>query len=145
VNLATLGTVPNAANAANPNALGGIPATGYTQKDCESLTGQIKGFARVIASSTFSSTFTTNGVEAPYNCSGGSVEARRVATGYYEVRFNSSPEELAMASTLGGVIEAVHATATLGVRSEGPGLFEIRIGDWLAEADEDYPFLIITP
>ncbi len=151
VDLASLGTVPSATNAtnasiaANANALGGIPASSYTQKDCKSLTGQIKGFARVIASSTFSSTFTTNGVEAPYNCSGGTVEARRIAAGYYEVRFNNSPEVLAMASTLAGAIEAVRATATIGVRSEAPGLFEVRIGDWSAEADEDYPFLILTP
>ncbi len=91
----SLGQVPSAASATtaatatNALSLGGVAAAGYTKNDCSSTTGQIKGFARVLASATFSATFTTTGVTG-YNCSGGTVEARRVATGHYRVRFNGT-------------------------------------------------------
>jgi hypothetical protein len=91
----SLGQVPSAtsattaATATNALSLGGVAAAGYTKNDCSSTTGQIKGFARVLASGTFSSTFTTTGVTG-YSCSGGTVEARRVATGHYRVRFNGT-------------------------------------------------------
>jgi hypothetical protein len=91
----SLGQVPSAASATtaatatNALSLGGVAAAGYTKNDCSSTTGQIKGFARVLASGTFSSTFTTTGVTG-YSCSGGTVEARRVATGHYRVRFNGT-------------------------------------------------------
>lgn len=94
----SLGQVPSAASAANATAattattatnalsLGGTAAAGYTKNDCSSATGQIKGFARVLAAPGFSSTFTTSGVTG-YSCSGGAVEAKRVGQGHYQVRF----------------------------------------------------------
>jgi hypothetical protein len=91
----SLGQVPSAASAANATtattatnalSLGGVAAAGYTKNDCSSTTGQIKGFARVLAAPGFSSTFTTSGVTG-YSCSGGAVEAKRVALGHYQVRF----------------------------------------------------------
>src|SRR5438045_4049464 len=38
-------TANSAGSATNAAQLGGIPASGYTRNDCNSLTGQIKGWA----------------------------------------------------------------------------------------------------
>ncbi|HZT83836.1 MAG TPA: hypothetical protein VE984_00245 [Gaiellaceae bacterium] len=63
----------NATTAANATALGGISASGYTRRDCSSLTGQIKGFARINDAAVSTTSLSTAGVEAAYNCSGGSI------------------------------------------------------------------------
>jgi hypothetical protein len=86
---ASASSATTATTATNALSLGGVAAAGYTKNDCASTTGQIKGYARVLASATFSATFTTTGVTG-YSCSGGTIEAMRVATGHYRVRFNGT-------------------------------------------------------
>jgi trimeric autotransporter adhesin len=96
-------TVPlaqKANEASNAISLGGIPASGYTRSDCNSLTGQIKGFARINDAAVSTTTLSTAGVEAPYNCSGGQVLARRGTTGHYEVKFVGSPVTIALATSM---------------------------------------------
>jgi hypothetical protein len=57
----------------------------------------VKGFARVDANGSFSTEFTTAGVQFAYNCSGGTVEARREPIlGVFHVRFNGNGARLAV-------------------------------------------------
>jgi hypothetical protein len=94
--------VPNATNAVtaatanNALALGGIPASGFTQRSCGSDTGQVKGFSQIPGS--ISSTFAP--VEPSYNCSGGAVEADRIAEGRYRFRFVGNPAEIALTTVI---------------------------------------------
>jgi hypothetical protein len=138
-------TADTATNAANAAALGGIPASGYAHSDCASKTGQIKGFARIAASPTFSSAFTTNGVENPYNCSVGTVEPRRVSQGLYEVRFNGSPVVFAVASAF-STKDIFPDVASIGRDPTGPAAdFKIEVYDASINSEVDDPFVILTP
>jgi hypothetical protein len=142
----TANSADNATNATNASQLGGIPASGYTQRGCGPLTGQIKGFARIAASASFSATFTTNGVEVPYNCSGGTVEARRTGLGGYQVRFNGSPVAFATASVLFAPPPAsVAASSNVVVQEVSAGLFNVYIYNSAASSFVDDSFVIITP
>jgi hypothetical protein len=67
-------------------------------KACDGRSGRFKGFAQINASPSFSSTFTTEAIVKPYNCSGGTVEALRSSTGDYAVRFNGAPLGIALVS-----------------------------------------------
>lgn len=151
VKAATLGTVPNAvhANTAdhattadNANSLGGIPSSHYTRNDCASETGQIKGFAYVPASPSFSSTF----VDLPgaYNCSTEAVQARRLSTGEYEVVFQGSPSALAYGNAI-GVGGGGPSLISIAFNRAGAGDFYV--GEWnMPGADLfDAPFDIIVP
>jgi hypothetical protein len=82
----------------NADLLDGLSSSSFTQPACTSNTGAVKGFARIAAKTSFPSTFTTTGVEFPYSCSGGTVEARRVHVGMYEIRFNGNGARLAIAT-----------------------------------------------
>jgi hypothetical protein len=86
----------SAVTAGNADSLGGVSASGYTRNDCASTTGQIKGFAIVPASASFSSSFVNLSIS--YNCSGEAVEAKRLSAGEYEVKFVGNGSAIAMAT-----------------------------------------------
>ena len=89
----SLNKVPNA------DKLDGLDSSAFTSPACSSQSGAVKGFARVDANGSFSTEFTTAGVQFAYNCSGGTVEARRNSIlGVFEIRFNGNPARLAVAS-----------------------------------------------
>jgi hypothetical protein len=153
-----LGTVPRAAYAltlagrgpsaflsaggaaADSRKLGGVAASGYVKRDCSSNTGQIKGFAAVDSSASFSSSFVQ---VSGYNCSGRSVEARRLSMGRYEVRFNGSPVTRAVATS---IVTGVSADA-VSILSEGPGLFQVNVLNPVPSpgAFVDHAFTMIAP
>jgi hypothetical protein len=112
--------------AANANALAGIAAAGFTRPDCTIQSGAVKGFARVAASAGFSATFTTAGVENPYNCSGATVEARRLGVGTYEVRFNGASQPLAFVDILEDAIPTITSVTAARV---APGTFRVQTVD----------------
>lgn len=154
----SLGTVPKATNstllggraadtflpvggtAADSQKLGGLAPSSWVRRECNQNSGQIKGFAGVDGSATFSSTFTD---VTGYNCSDQSVEARRVGMGRYEVRFNGSPVTRAVATAMVTSLTAV----MVSIRNLGPGLFEVEIINPLPApgAFEDDPFAMIAP
>src|SRR4051812_32887705 len=76
--------------ATEAGTLDGFDSAAFTRGACGTNNGAIHGYARIDASPGFSSTFTTTGVQSAYNCSGQSVEARRMSAGFYEVRFNGA-------------------------------------------------------
>jgi hypothetical protein len=110
-----LGAVPSAARATSATSadtsrradaatdagtLDGFDSAAFTRGACGTNNGAIHGYARIDASALFSSTFTTTGVQSPYNCSGQSVEARRIGMGFYEVRFNGADPGLVVGTTM---------------------------------------------
>jgi hypothetical protein len=125
-----------ATDASNSLALGGIPASEYTLNNCSSLTGQVKGFAAIQASSSFSSTLTPVG---GYNCSGGKIEARRIAEGVYEVKYVGSPVEGAVGNAINGFADTVAFTVL------SPGDFEVKTYNAPNKALVDSPFFMVSP
>lgn len=85
INESSLATVPGASNA---SALGGLPAGSYQQR-CQA--GAVKGWIFVNGAADFGTAYTNAGSKVPgqFNCTGGVVQARRVGTGDYYVRFQN--------------------------------------------------------
>ena len=90
-------TASNATNADNAGKLDGLDSTDFTRPACTSQTGALKGAVTIAASPAFSGAFTA---VSGYNCSGQSIEARRLSMGRYEVRFNGSPATQAVATAI---------------------------------------------
>jgi hypothetical protein len=128
------GTAPNATN------LGGLPPSSFVRRECNQASGQIKGVATVSASATFPAAFTQ---VTGYNCSGQSVEARRLSMGRYEVRFNGSPVTQAVATP----IVAAFKADMVSVTNQAPGLFTVYVLDPLPAPGSfvDDGFTMITP
>jgi hypothetical protein len=94
-----ISNAPSGSDNVNADTLDGLDSSAFTSPACTSQSGAIKGFARIAASGDFSTEFTTVGVEFPYNCSGGTVEARRdPILGTFHVRFNGTETRLAVAN-----------------------------------------------
>jgi hypothetical protein len=144
VNLSQLGKVPSASTAdtaaragsatlaTDATQLDGISGSDYARRDCNSDTGQIKGYAEVATGSSTPSTFTD--VPGAYNCSGRPVEVRRLSTGVYELKFLDSPVTTPFGNaytTLPVVAEGYVVEFVI----EGPGAFQVRtaVGTTLAD------------
>ena len=136
----TASTASNATNADNAGKLDGLDSTDFTRPACTSQTGALKGVVTIAASPAFSGTFTT---VPGYNCSGQSVEARRLSMGRYEVRFNGSPATQAVATAIVTGFKADMVSVT----NQSPGLFTVYVLDPLPApgAFVDDSFTLITP
>jgi hypothetical protein len=154
VNLASLGTVPSALNAENAknaetakNALqlGGIAASGYTRNDCGSLTGQIKGFARINNATVSTTELSTAGVEVPYNCSGQSVLAQRTSIGKYEIKFTGSPVAFALATPMEATGSEAWDVNSASVNRIGSGDFRVQLWNNPTSTFLSDSFVILTP
>jgi hypothetical protein len=137
---ASANTASNATNADNAGKLDGLDSTDFTRPACTSQTGALKGAVTIAASPAFSGTFTA---VPGYNCSGQSIEARRLGMGRYELRFNGSPATQAVATAIVAAIK----TDQISVTNQGPGLFAIHVVDPLPApgAFIDDSFTVITP
>lgn len=92
---ATLGTVPNAANAGNADNLGGNP---WWQHQQICTAGAVHGFVYVPAHNTFSAEWT----QLPgFNCKGGQILARRINGQVYHVVFQGNPAVFPLATSTG--------------------------------------------
>jgi hypothetical protein len=142
---ASVARATNATNSQNAAQLGGVPASGYTVRDCNAQAGAIKGWASVPdASASYSSTFVhTFG----YNCSGGDVQARRFGVGLYEVRFVNSPVAAMVATVNGGPGSPTPPAGTGFVDSHNvsPGLFQVGTRAPNGTLTDGIGFVIITP
>jgi hypothetical protein len=108
----------NATEAANAAKLGGLERSSFVRRECSPETGQIKGKVTITASATFSSSF----IEVPgYNCSGQTIEARRLSMGRYEIRFNGNPTD-----------EAIMTPRETGVFTHESGVFPESAGSFQA-------------
>ena len=140
---ATANTATNATNADkadNADKLDGLDSAAFTRPACTSQTGALKGTVTIAASPAFSGTFTA---VPGYNCSGQSIEARRLSMGRYELRFNGSPATQAVATA---IVTSVKADM-VSVTNQGPGLFTVYVLDPLPApgAFIDDSFTVITP
>jgi hypothetical protein len=136
----TATSATNATNAGNAGLLDGLDSTAFTRPACTSQSGAIKGIVTIDASATFPSTFTA---VTGYNCSGQSVEARRLSMGRYEVRFNGSPVTQAVATSIVTGFKADMVSVT----NQASGLFTVYILDPVPSpgAFVDDAFTMITP
>jgi hypothetical protein len=133
-------TANNATNADNAGKLDGLDSTEFTRPTCTSQTGALKGVVTIAASPAFSGAFTA---VSGYNCSGQSIEARRLSMGRYEVRFNGSPATQAVATAIVTGFKADMVSVT----NQSPGLFTVYVLDPLPApgAFVDDSFTLITP
>ena len=134
-------TAASAARAGNADTLDGFDGTAFTRGACSSRSGAIHGYARINGNGGFSSTFTTVGVELPYNCSGQTVEARRQSAGFYEVRFNGTDPGLAVGSTF-QIPSASPSPVNASLSRTNDGTYFAAL-DTLAGAPTDAPFVIL--
>lgn len=128
-------------SAANAGALDGLDSTAFTRGACGIRNGAIHGYARVIASASFSSTFTTDGVEQPYNCSGQPVEVRRTGMGFYEVRFDGTSGGVAVATNMQAP-SASPSSFSVALSRTSSGTFVAAVSD-LNNSLADWPFVIV--
>ena len=133
-------TATSATSAGNADKLDGLDSTDFTRPACSSQTGAIKGAVTIAASAGFSGTFTP---VPGYNCSGQSIEARRLSMGRYEIRFNGSPVTQAVATAIVTSIKADMVSVT----NQSPGVFTIYVLDPLPAPGSfvDDSFTVITP
>jgi hypothetical protein len=123
-------TAANAASADDADKLGGLARTSFVRRECDPDTGQIRGIVTVTASPTFSSTFT----EVPgYNCSGKTIEVRRLSMGRYEVRFNDNP-----------TTEAIMTPRETGVFAHETGVFPEAAGSFQANTSTSTAFTDVS-
>jgi hypothetical protein len=122
--------------AANSRQLGGLSATSFVRRECTQSTGQIKGIVTVTASPTFSSSFVT---VPGYNCSGQSIEVRRLSMGRYEVRFNGNPTDAALITPR----ETGVFTHESGVFPEAAGSFQANTASSTAFVDISFTMIAL--
>jgi hypothetical protein len=92
--------------------------------------GAVRGTADVHASQAFPDRYTSNGVSGRYNCSRRAVQAKRVDTGVYDVRFAGNPGSVAV----GNAISTQQVTFTWS--RQGDGSFRVFIRDLRGNAVE---------
>jgi hypothetical protein len=81
-------------------------------------------------------------VENPYNCSGGTVEARRLgAAGTYEVKFNGASPVLALVDILDDSVPTITSVTSARVTA---GTFRVQTVDTATGTAIDVPFVIAT-
>ena len=123
-----------------PVAVNGQLAVNGSLSGCPQ--GSIDGFALVPGSSTFSSNYTT--LPTAFDCSGGTVRARRAGTGVYFVRFNGLGSVLATGtvqhSYVGSVLTVNKATDPL----DNQPAFRVGVRDSASSGGRDQPFLLLT-
>jgi hypothetical protein len=154
INEATMLTVPSATNAerfggqlpgafleagataANSQKLTGLEPTSFVRRECDQSNGQNKGVLTLTASPTFSATF----IPVPgYNCSGQTIEARRLGMGRYEVRFNGSPSTQAVVTPSTTMIDTFESAVLI----EGPGLLEVHTATPVTFTDVSFTLVML--
>jgi hypothetical protein len=115
--------LPSGGTAANSQLLQGLAPTSFVRRECDQSTGQNKGVVTIAASAGFSGTFTP---VPGYNCSGQSIEARRLSMGRYEVRFNGSPSAQAVGTS---IVPGVSADMVSILTPSTAGLFTVHVLD----------------
>jgi len=128
-----------AQSASNSALLGGIPSSGYTHSDCNSTTGQAKGIAQILARASFPSSFTN---VAGYNCSGQAVQAKRINTGWYEVRWLGNPSNIALGTSAAGA-GGISFDENVAVLRTGPGDFIVTNSEVSTHSGADEPFNLV--
>jgi hypothetical protein len=129
-NADTAANAVTAGRAANAGQLDGLSRADFVRRGCGPDTGQIKGIVTVTASPTFSSTFTE---VAGYNCSGKTIDVRRLSMGRYEVRFNDNP-----------TTEAVMTPRETGVFAHESGIFPETAGSFQANTSTYNTFVDVS-
>jgi hypothetical protein len=91
-----ISNAPSGSDNVNADTLDGLDSSVFARTDCQG-SGVVMGSAKINADPAFSSEFVDVG---GYNCSGGTIQARRIQEGLYGVRFNGVSTFRALASTM---------------------------------------------
>jgi hypothetical protein len=92
--------------------------------------GSVRGTVHVRASQSFPDRYTSRGLSGRYSCSGRGVQAKRVDTGVYDVRFPGNPGSVAV----GNAISTQQVTFTWS--RQGDGAFRVFVRDLRGNAVE---------
>jgi hypothetical protein len=123
-------------------------AKGKFGSSCQA--GAVHGFARVIASGSFSSSFTSApGAVDPglrFNCAGGTVRARRVSKGVYHVNFAPNVGALAFGNGEGNTLVSTRVVNDPTIGDKPVFRVEVRDPTGFGGAQPaDVPFSILVP
>jgi hypothetical protein len=105
---------------------------------------KIKGSALVNGKSTFSSSFTK---VSGFNCSGKTIQAKRLSQGQYEVKFTGNPDK----SAVGNIVDLIkynYDNAFVSFTRLSPGDFKVLIYNAVIGGggpNQDRPFSIMLP
>jgi hypothetical protein len=139
---ASANTATTAATANNALSLGGTPASGITHSDCNSRTGQVKGFASINASAAVPATFTP--VPEAYNCSGQPVEVKRLEKGKYVVKFDGNPAGIAVANS-NADHEGFTPINVIALTTLGGGEYRVSVYNVPTKEPTDEAFNLLMP
>lgn len=105
--------------------------------------GAVRGIATIVGNpsagiANIGDQFTSNKAvfSRRFNCTGGAVQVRRVATGLYEIRFLRNTAQTAMASAVGD--------SYANVELEGGGVFKVSVHPAGRDDLSDTPFSIVV-
>src|SRR5919112_370281 len=131
--------LPVGGTAADASKFAGLSPTSFVRRECDQSNGQTKGTVSITANAGFSAAFTP---VPGYNCSGQTIEARRLSMGRYEVRFTGSPSTQAVVTASVSGIEAYITS----VQTLGAGQFVVSVLNFNPPpgAFIDIPFTMIT-
>jgi hypothetical protein len=115
-----------AITAGNSERLGNLDPSAF-MRSSGCAPGKLRGRAR-FDPATMSSTPSTAGVTAPENCSGGTVEAERLGTGVYRIRFNGSDAAVAVCSDMGQG-DGDFAITQVALSAIAPGHWRVQVYD----------------
>jgi hypothetical protein len=111
--------------------------------------GAVHGFTRILASSSFPSTYTSGPTHVDagltFNCAGGGVKARRVSTGVYYVEF--TPNIGALAFGNGEANNVVSTRVVTDPTIHNAPVFRVEVTDPRSplDPDTDLPFSLMVP
>jgi hypothetical protein len=127
-------TGPAGTSSTNVLTLGGVPAANYVQR-CSA--GSVWGFANVNTAAVTAG-YSTAGITGAVNCTGGTVEVKRNATGDYNVRFAGSVSGFVVATCGVGVCDTISSGFV------SPGEFQILVGDANATLVDNGVFTVVA-
>ncbi|GAA5148871.1 hypothetical protein GCM10023340_23330 [Nocardioides marinquilinus] len=138
----SLARVPDAAK------VGGVGLNGLLRtQGCQR--GKLLGFVRVNGDgAALTSAYGTTGLEIPYSCTGGQVEARRASQGRHLVRFVGNPAAFAFTQVrfdADGADEAACSTVKRVQGGPDDGAFSVTTFDCSTDAVVDVDFTILLP
>lgn len=119
-----------AANAVNGAKVAGNSLTGADIKestlnlaDTTCSLENVHSFARIKGSASMPGTFTSDQayIDVAHNCSGGTIEVKRISVGTYFVKFNGDPALLAMATQTWDGANVLDNLVGITARDQYPG------------------------
>jgi hypothetical protein len=132
-----------AITAGNSERLGNLDPSAF-MRSTGCAPGKVLGRARFDgASMSASPAYSSTGVSVAENCSGGTVEASRLSTGTYRIRFNGSDAAVAVCSDMAQG-DGDFAITQVALSAIAPGHWRVQVYDPIGDILVDVPFACIV-